>query len=110
MHYKVRPTAGRPKCLNRKLSICIDILLKSFLKHISSYIKAGLNLLNKYQRKTEHEVVILTFDIVSTFISITHDSGLHAIDYFLNPLSAYRLKWSNTFKQQRDSNSQTHSS
>lgn len=107
MHYKVRPTAGRPKCLNRKLSICIDILLKSFLKHISSYIK---DLLNKYQRKTEHEVVILTFDIVSTFISITHDSGLRAIDYFLNPLSTCRQKWSNTFKQQRDSNSQTHSS
>ena len=55
--------------------------------------------ISKCQRETEHQIVILTFDVVSPFISITHNSGLRAINYFLNPLSANPQKWSNTLKQ-----------
>ena len=44
---KVRPIVGRHKCTTSKLSNFIDILLKSFLKHIPGYIKNGFHSLNR---------------------------------------------------------------
>ena len=50
-------------------------------------------------RGTEYQIDILTFDIVRTLISITHNSGLYTIDYFPRPLSANPPQWSSTLKQ-----------
>ena len=40
---KLRPIVGGPKCLTRKLSQLIDILLKPFLKHTKSFICDSLD-------------------------------------------------------------------
>ena len=44
---KVKPIVGGPKCPTRKLSELIDALLKPFLKHLKSYIRDGIDFLNK---------------------------------------------------------------
>ena len=43
---KLRPIVGGPECLTRKLSQLIDILLKPFLKHIKTFIRASLDFFN----------------------------------------------------------------
>ena len=40
---KLRPIVGGPKCPARKLSQLIDLLFKTFLKHISSFIRDSLD-------------------------------------------------------------------
>ena len=42
LHVTLRPIAAGPNCPTRRLSNLVDILLKSFLIHIKSYIKKTL--------------------------------------------------------------------
>ena len=84
---KLRPIVGRPKYPMCKLSNFIDILLKSFLKYIPSYIKDGLDFLNKCQRESELKTIIAIFDVVSLYTGITQDLGLKSTDFFLTNFS-----------------------
>ena len=50
---KVRSIVGGPKCPTRKLTELINTLLKPFLKHVKSYIRDGIDFLNKCDRNTD---------------------------------------------------------
>ena len=80
---KVRPIVGGPKCPTRKLSELIDALLKPFLKHVKSYIRDSIDFLNKWDRNTDGNTVIATFDVVGLYTNIPHTFGMEAVRYFL---------------------------
>ena len=80
---KLRPIVGGPKCPTRKLSQLIDILLKPFLKHIKSFIFHSLDFLNQCPKDVDEDTEIVTFHVISLYISIPHEFGLEAIDHFL---------------------------
>ena len=80
---KLRPIVRGPKCPTRKLSQLIDILLKPFLKCIKSFIHDSLDFLSKCSRDVDENTEIVTFGVISSYISIPHEFGLEAIDYFL---------------------------
>ena len=79
---KVRPIVGGPKCPTRKLSELIDTLLKSFLKHVKTYIRDSTGFLNKCDRNTDGNTVIATFDVVALYTNIPHTFELEAVRYF----------------------------
>ena len=81
---KVRPIAGGPKCPTRKLSELIDALLKSFLKHVKSYIRNSIDFLNNYDKNTDRNTFIATFDVVGLYTNIPHTFGMDAVRYFLS--------------------------
>ena len=80
-HYdlKLRPVVGGAKGLIRKLKHLIDILLKSFLKHIKNFTRDNLNVLNKCPRDVDEAIEIVIVIILYTIIP--HKFGLEAIDY-----------------------------
>ena len=43
----LRPIVGRPNCPTRRLNYFLDTLLKPYLKHVKSYIRDSVDLLNK---------------------------------------------------------------
>ena len=79
----VRPIVGGSKCPTRKLSELIDTLLKTFLKHVKSYIRESIDFLNKCDRNTDGNTVIGTFDVVGLYTNIPHTFGVEAVRYFL---------------------------
>ena len=79
---KVRPIVGGPKCPTRKLSELIDTLLKSFLKHVKTYVRDSIDFLNKCDRNTDGNTVIATFDVVVLYTNIPHTFELEAVRYF----------------------------
>ena len=78
---KLRQIASGSKCPIRKL---IDILLKTFLKHIKSFIYDSLDFLIKSPRDVDEDTAIVAFHEISLYTSIPHEFGLEVIVYFLN--------------------------
>ena len=72
----VRPIVAGPKCLTRKLSQLIDMLLKPFLKRIKIFIRHSFDFLIKCPRDVDEDTEIVTFDIIILYASIPHDFGL----------------------------------
>ena len=72
----VRPIVASPKCLTRKLSQLIDMLLKPFLKRIKIFIRYSLDFLIKCPRDVDEDTEIVTFDIIILYASIPNDFGL----------------------------------
>ena len=81
---KLEPIVVSPKCPKRKLSQLIDILLKSFLKHIKSFIHDSLDFVNKCPGDVDEDTEIVMFGIISLYTIIFHKFGLEAIDYFFD--------------------------
>ena len=77
------PIVGGPKCPTIKLSELIITLLKPFLKHVKRYIRDSIDFLNKWDRNTDGNAVIATFDEVGLYTNIPHTFGLEAVRYFL---------------------------
>ena len=80
---KLRPIVGCPKCCTRKRSQLIEIILKSFLKHIKSSIPDSLDFLIKCPREVDEDSEIVTFDVSSLYTSIPHEFSFEALHYFL---------------------------
>ena len=80
---KLKPVVGGPRCPTRKLSQTIDILLKTFLKHIKSLTHNSLDLLIKCPRDVHEDTEMITLDVVNLYKNILHKFGLEAIHYFL---------------------------
>ena len=59
---KLRPIVGGPNCPTRRLSNFLDTLLKPYLKHIKSYVRNSVDVLNKCLRETDPDSKIVTFD------------------------------------------------
>ena len=79
---KLRPIVARPISKTRPLSNSIDILLKSFLLHVKSYIKANLEFLSKFSRENYEDTLLVTLDVVNLYTNITHTFRLEALDYW----------------------------
>ena len=79
---KVRPIVGWPTCPTSKISKLIDTLLKTFLKHVQSYIR-DINFLNKCDRNTDENTVTATFDVVGLYTNISHTLGLEGLGYLI---------------------------
>ena len=50
---------------------------------MKSFIRDSLDFLNKCPRDVDEDTEIVTFDVISLYISIPHKFSLGAIDYFL---------------------------
>ena len=59
------------------------LLLKHYWKHVKSYIRDGIDFLNKCDRKTDGNIVIASFDVVYLQTNIPHTFGMEAVRYFL---------------------------
>ena len=79
---KLRPVVGGPKCPTRNIRQLIDVLLKSFLKHIKSFIHNSLDFLMKYPRDVDEDIEIVTFGVISLYTNIPQEFGHECIDYF----------------------------
>ena len=78
-----RPIVAGPTCPTHRLSNFIDILLKPLCKHIPSYSRDDLDILNHIPNEVEETTILVTFDVVSLYTSIPHDLGLDAIKFWL---------------------------
>ena len=56
---------GGLKCHTRNLGQLIHILLKSFLKHIKSFICDNFNFIIKCSREVDKDTEKVTFDVIS---------------------------------------------
>ncbi|CAC5379815.1 Toll-like receptor 4 [Mytilus coruscus] len=80
---KMRPIFAGPACETHTLSIFLDILLKPFLKHISSFIRDDLDMLNHLPNNVEGNTIIVSFHVVSLYTIIPHKYGIEAINYWI---------------------------
>ncbi|CAC5356903.1 unnamed protein product [Mytilus coruscus] len=80
---KMRPIVAGPACETHRLSYFLDILLKPFLKHISSFIRDDLDMLNHFPNNVEENTIIVSFDVVSLYTNIPHKYGIEAINYWI---------------------------
>ena len=65
------------------LSQLINIILKPFLIYIKSYVKDNLDFLRKCPRKNNDSTTLVTFDVKSLYVSISHNYGLEAISFWI---------------------------
>ena len=65
------------------LSQLIDMLLRSFLKHIKSFTRVSLDFLIKSPRDVDEDSEVVTFDVISLDTSILRKFGSDVLDYFL---------------------------
>lgn len=79
----LRPIIAGPICLTSRLSNFIDILLKPFVKYITSYLKDTTDFLRQLPKTTEENTILVSFDVESLYSNISHDLGLEAIQYWL---------------------------
>ena len=62
----------------------MDILLKPFLSKINSYVKDDFDFLKKCKRNLTKNSKLVSFDVTSLYTNIPHESGLKAIEYWLD--------------------------
>ncbi|CAJ0951069.1 unnamed protein product, partial [Ranitomeya imitator] len=71
----------------RTLGTFLDKILNPIAKKSKSYIQDTTDFLNKLEAiKLESEVILVSFDVISLYTSIEHDSGIKAIEKKLNLL------------------------
>lgn len=65
------------------LSVFVDCYIKPFGHTLPAYIKVTTHFINKVSCVTAlpNEVILVTFDIASPYINITHNGGLEALDF-----------------------------
>ena len=80
---KLRPIVAGPNCPTRPLSYMVDLLIKPLLLHVKSYIKDGIDFLNKCPRTRGATTRLATFDIKSLYTTIPHGYGLEAVRYWI---------------------------
>ena len=73
----------RGKLKKRKLSQLVNVLLKTFLKHIKSFICESLGFLIKRSIDEDEDIEIVTFEVISLYRSIPHEFGFEGLNYFL---------------------------
>ena len=81
---KFRPIIAGPSCPTHRLSSLIDILLKPFIKHVSSYVRDDIDFLNHLPDQIHDNELLVSFDVTSLYSNITHQLGYQAIKYWLN--------------------------
>ena len=69
----LQPTVAGPNGPTRRLSDLVDILSKTFLIHIKSYIKDDLDFLAKCSRENKWNTILTIFDVVGLYSNIPHE-------------------------------------
>ncbi|CAG2243423.1 unnamed protein product [Mytilus edulis] len=80
---KLRPIVAGPSCETHRLSNFLDILLKPILKHIPSFVRDDLDMLNHLPRTVCKDSIMVSFDVVNLYTTIPHEYGLTAIEFWL---------------------------
>ena len=62
----------------------LDILLKSLLSKIKSYVKDDFDFLKKCSRNLIKNSKLVSFDVTSLYTNIPHELALKAIEYWLD--------------------------
>ena len=60
---KLRPTVAGPSCHTHRLSNLIDILLRSYTKHVTSYLRDTTDFLNNIPEIVPKDAILASFDI-----------------------------------------------
>ena len=80
---KLRPIIAGPSCETHRLSNFLDILLKPFLKHIPSFVRDDIDMLNHLPHHIDKDTILVSFDVVNLYTTIPHNYGLEAISFWL---------------------------
>ena len=80
---KLRPIVAGPSCQTHRFSNLIDILLRPFTKHVTSYLRDTTDFLNNIPENVPKDTILVSFDIDSLYSNIPHALGLEAVDYWL---------------------------
>ena len=82
-----RPIVSGSGALTENLSIFVDLHLKPFVTHLSSYIKDTIHLLNKVEHlRVPPGALLVAIDVEALYSSIPHPLGLAAIRDVLLPI------------------------
>lgn len=81
---KSRPIVASSNAPTSQLSHLIDIIIKPLLTKVKSHIKDSFNFLNKIDRTTSSDDILVSIDAVSLYTSIPNELGYEAIAYWVN--------------------------
>eukprot|EP00106_Octopus_bimaculoides_P001170 XP_014768612.1 PREDICTED: uncharacterized protein LOC106868030 [Octopus bimaculoides] len=84
---KLRPIIAGPVCETHHLSNFLDTLLKPFLKHITSYIRDDIDMLNHLPKTVNEKILLVSFNVVNLYSNIPHTLRIEAITFWLNNYS-----------------------
>lgn len=80
---KLRPIVAGPSCQTHRLSNLVDILLRPYTKHVTSYLRDTTGFLNILPKTIPNDAILASFDVESLYSNIPHALGLKAVDYWL---------------------------
>ena len=80
---KLRPIVTGPSCHTHRLSNLIDILLRPYTKHVTSYLRDTTGFLNNLPNTIPKDTILASFDIESLYSNIPHNLGLEAVKYWI---------------------------
>ena len=80
---KLRPIVAGPSCHTHRLSNLIDILLRPYTEHVTSYLRDTTDFLNNLPNTIPKNTILTSFDIEALYSNIPHKLGLEAIKYWI---------------------------
>ena len=80
---KLRPIVAGPSCHTHRLSNLIDILLRPYMEHVTSYLRDTTDFLNNLPDTIPKDTILTSFDIEALYSNIPHKLGLEAIKYWI---------------------------
>ena len=78
-----RPIVAGPVCETLRLSNLINILLKPFIKCVKNFVRDDRHFLSFIPNNVSEKAIIVSFDVTSLYIDISHELGLEAIKFWL---------------------------
>ncbi|GAB1598634.1 uncharacterized protein LOC115215981, partial [Argonauta hians] len=79
----LRPIIAGPSCETHRLSNFVDILLKHFLKHIPSYIRDDLDMLEHLPKHINNTATFVSFDVINLYGSIPHQLVIESLNFWI---------------------------
>ena len=80
---KLRPIVAGPSCQTHRLSNLIDILLRPYTEHITSYLRDTTDFLNNLPDNIPEHTILTSFNIEALYSNIPHELGLEAVKYWI---------------------------
>ncbi len=81
---KFRPIVAGPVNPTHRLSHLMDLLLQPLVKYVKSYIRDDLDFLNVLPENITESEILVIFDVVNLYSTITHELGMEALTYWLD--------------------------
>ena len=81
---KLRPIVAGPSCHRHRLSNLLDILLRPYTKHVTSYLRDTADFLNNLPTTLPTNTILASFDTESLYSNIPHDLGIEAVNYWID--------------------------